>query len=126
MMYEINNDIVAFEPLVDIYNTSELLEQLGKYKTFYDKQMNHIQNWKDRNIEKVNCYHKEYYHSHLKNNVKFIEKMQSQERKAIVKKSYEKNKEKYKQQKLERCGQPNAKGRPRKNVSEIIGVKEML
>ena len=128
-MFEINNAILQPEfiemvPINEAGPNADIMKELERYKSFYNKQMQHIQNWKNRNNEKVNIYHKQYYHTHLKAEPTFIEKMKSAERKAIVHNSYEKHKDKYKAQKLEKNPSPKPRGRPKKLINVIVPIDD--
>ncbi len=129
-MFEIQNSIpqpefIEMVPINEAGPNADIMKELERYKNFYNKQMQHIQNWKNRNNEAVNLYHKQYYHDKIKTDPAFIQKMKSAERKAIVHNSYEKHKEKYKAQKLDKNPSPKARGRPKKVQPVIISKDDI-
>lgn len=100
------------------------IDKYETYKTYYDKHIISIKKWNLVNKDKRMNYHKEYYHTSLKLSDAYKESLKTEHRRAIVSKSYFKNKEANKIKQLELNGPPAPRGRPRKLINIIVSTTD--
>ena len=112
----------------DINNDVPMPEYI-KYKHFYERQMNYINNWNKTNKDKIQEYQRNYYHVALKDKPGFKDGLKTEHRKKIVSECYYRNKDRHKATKEANNILNNIeikpRGRPRKVINAIVSIDEI-
>ncbi len=109
----------------DINNDVPMSEYI-KYKTYYERQMNYINNWNKTNKDKIQEYQRNYYHIALKDKPGFKDGLKTEHRKKIVSECYYRNKDRHKAAKEANNILNNIEIKPRGRPRKITIIQNVL